>query len=556
MGKRANDCIILIGFSATGKSKVGWEVASRLGWDVVDTDEEVVRLAGKSIQQIFAQDGEKYFRGIERQALIEACKKREVVVATGGGAVLDPHNRTLMKESGVVICLESSPETIYHRLLKDNEASGAIRPLLAVSNPLEQIKQLKESRQPYYAIADWTVHTDNLTLDEVCQEIIRGRYYWARAHKGSDGCLYEEGLGCEVITAAEHYPVYVGWGLLHNLGENMRQARLTGTAYLVSDETVFSIYGATVTESLQNTGLAVEHLLVSPGETTKTLETAARIYDWLIDRRTERGDVIIALGGGMVGDLVGFVAATFLRGLPLVQVPTSLVAMVDASIGGKTAVNHSKAKNLIGVFYQPCIVVADVQALTSLAKRELVSGWAEVIKHGLVLDPELFTFLECNVERLLVLDPEAATEAIRRSVAVKARIVSEDEREQRGRRILLNYGHTIGHALEAATNYEQFLHGEAVAIGMVGAAMISYSLGLLSEEVVERQRILLSRFGLSTCCSGVDMNAVLRAMELDKKVKAKTVRWVLLEGVGQPVVRHDIPYEQVAKVLERLLVTG
>jgi 3-dehydroquinate synthase len=285
---------------------------------------------------------------------------------------------------------------------------------------------------------------------------------------------------------------------------------------------------------------------------SKTLDTVSHIYDWLVDCRVERGDVVVAVGGGVITDMVGFVAATFLRGLSLVQVPTSLIAMTDAAVGGKTAVNHPKAKNLIGAFYQPRLVLADVQALTTLPERELTCGWAEVIKHGLVLDGELNAFLEKNAKKLVKLDPEASTEAVRRSVAVKARIVSEDEKEQ-GRRMLLNYGHTIGHGLEAATNYGRFLHGEAICVGMVGAAMLSEALGVLPPEVVKQHRDILKMFGLPISCVDVDVKAVMKAMELDKKVKGKAVRWVLLEGIGQPVIRQDVAKQVVAKVLEELL---
>jgi len=551
MGERAGSHVILIGFSTTGKSRVGREVAKRLGWELVDTDEEIVKLAGKSIAQIFAEEGEEHFRQLERQVLAKACGKERAVIAAGGGAILDSRNRELMKRRGVVVCLEATPETIYQRLLKDTEASGPLRPLLAVPNPSERINQLKEYRQPYYAMADWTVHTDELSVEEVCQEVIRGWHYCSRACWG-DIARHQSDLACEVVTATEHYPVFVGWGLLYNLGKKFNQAGLSGTVYLISDETVFFIYGTRVMKSLQSVGFSVNHFVVPSGEITKTLDTAIKIYDWLVEQRAERDDIIIALGGGMIGDLAGFVAATFLRGLPLVQVPTSLVAMVDAAIGGKTAVNHPKAKNLIGAFYQPRLVIADVQALTTLPRRELISGWSEVIKHGLILDAEFFEFLEGNASELSRLEPDTAIKAIRGSAAIKARVVSEDEKE-RGKRTLLNYGHTIAHGLEAATNYERFLHGEAVAIGMIGAAMLSHNLGLLPREVVERQRALLERFGLPTSCPEVDLTSVLKAMELDKKVRGKAVRWVLLAGIGQPVIRDDVPRGQVVKVLQELL---
>jgi len=519
-------------------------VADHLGWELVDTDGEIVRLAGKSIDQVFAQDGEERFRRVERQVLIEACGKGEVVISAGGGAIVDPENRQLMKDSGVVICLEATPETIYQRLLSE-EKSSPVRPLLDVDDQLERIRKLKASRQPYYSAADWIIGTDNLTVEQVCREVTRGWYYWNHVHR-------EDDLACEVVTSTDRYPVFIRAGLLKRLGDLVTQAGLSGTAFLISDETVFSLHGGQVTESLQKSGLRVESFSVPPGESTKSIETATKIYDWLIEHRAERGDTVVALGGGMVGDLGGFVAATFLRGLPVVQVPTSLVAMVDASLGGKTAVNHPRGKNLIGAFYQPRLVVADVAALSTLPHNELVSGWAEVIKHGLILDAEFFTFLERNVEGLARLDPERIAEAIGRSAAIKAMIVSEDEKEE-GRRTLLNYGHTIAHGLEAATGYEGFLHGEAVAIGMVGAAGLAYRLGILSWEAVERQRTLLERFGLPTGCSDVDLSGVMNAMELDKKVRRKAIRWVLLTDVGQSAIRDDVAIELVANILGDLL---
>ncbi len=546
MGKRAGSNIILTGFSTSGKSKVGREVARRLGWGFVDTDDEIVKLAGKSIPDIFAQDGEEHFRQLERRVLLQACQREHRVISSGGGAIVDSQNRELMQQSGMIVCLEATTETIYQRLLQDIGTNGPLRPLLDTPDPLRRIEYLKETRQPYYAVADWTVHTDNLSLEEVCQEVVRGWHYFSRAH------LSQKSDRIEVVTATEHYPILIGWDMLHNLGDRANQAGLFGTAYLISDETVFFIYGTRVMKSLQNVGFAVHPFVVPPGEASKTIDTAIRIYNWLVEQKAEREDIIVALGGGMVGDLAGFVAATFLRGLSLVQVPTSLVAMVDAAIGGKTAVNHPQAKNLIGSFYQPRLVVADVQTLTTLPHRELVSGWAEVVKHGLILDAEFFDFLENNIESLKMLEPETAIEAIRRSAAIKARVVSEDEKEK-GKRTILNYGHTIAHGLEAATNYERFLHGETVAIGMMGAAKLSHQIGLLSWEIVERQKAILERFGLPVTCSDIDSTAVLKAMELDKKVRGKAIRWVLLEGIGKAIIRNDVPPEYVIEVLKALV---
>jgi shikimate kinase len=216
-------------------------VARSLGWDAIDTDEEVIRLAGISIPDIFGQDGEPHFRKLERQALVEACQKSKAVIATGGGAVLDPNNRLLMRRSGVVICLEANPGTIYRRLPKESESPKEVRPLLAMADPMERIVELKQSRQAHYAMADWTVQTDHLTLAEVCQEVIRGRHYWLRSHQASDVSSYDQDHVCDVVTATERYPVLVGWGLLRSLGEKVRQAGLGGNAYVIADASVLSV---------------------------------------------------------------------------------------------------------------------------------------------------------------------------------------------------------------------------------------------------------------------------------------------------------------------------
>jgi 3-dehydroquinate synthase len=232
------------------------------------------------------------------------------------------------------------------------------------------------------------------------------------------------------------------------------------------------------------------------GEQHKTLETVEHVYAWLADRKAERGHIIVAVGGGVVGDLAGLVAATYLRGMPFAQVPTSLLAMMDAAIGGKVAVDLPQGKNLVGAFYQPKFVLSDVSTLQTLPQRELTSGWAEAIKHGLILQPDLLDSFERDRDDILALKPDVATDIIRRSVAVKANVVSQDERETLGVRILLNYGHTLGHAIEAASGYGNFLHGEAVSVGMMGAAYIGNAMGMMSDEEVDRQRAILESYGL------------------------------------------------------------
>jgi shikimate kinase/3-dehydroquinate synthase len=546
--------LIITGFSGTGKSLVAMEVALRLNWNFIDTDDEIVKQTGKPIAEIFRQDGEDKFRELERETIRKACQQKRTIIAIGGGAIVDPQNYELLAKTGFIVCLEAKPETIYERLFREAASSPhrEVRPLLAVDNPLERIRQLKASRQPHYAKADWTIHTDGLSVSEVAEEVIRASRLLSRTDSCQLSAFSDKDIVCMVETRTQSYPTFVGYGLLDKLGEKMKKAALSGTATVISDENVSSIYGSKVAGILKDAGFVVNSFVVPPGEETKSMDYAIKIYDFLVKHRAERDDIIIALGGGMVGDLAGFVAATFLRGMPWVQVPTSLVAMVDASIGGKVGVNHPEGKNLIGAFYQPNLVLADPQTLTTLPKRELTSGWAEVIKHGMILDEEFVQFLESNVNRLTKLEPELLARAIARSAAIKAQVVSQDEKEREGKRTILNYGHTIAHGLEAATRYKQFLHGEAVAIGMVGAAKLSQRLGLLPSDAVERQQALLQKFGLPAGFSGLDLTEITRAMELDKKTKEKAIRWVLLQDIGKAVIRSDVPQRDVLAVLQEL----
>jgi shikimate kinase/3-dehydroquinate synthase len=572
--------LVMTGFSGTGKSLVAREVARRLGWDFLDTDDEIVKQAGKPIVQIFRQEGEGKFRELERETIRKACQQRQTVLAIGGGAMVDPQNYELLAKTGLIVCLEATPETIYERLFREAARSpeSEVRPLLATDNPLERIRELKASRQPYYAKSGWTIHTDGLSFSEVAEEVMRAWRLLGRTHphlnplpsreRKLGSRLKTDDVACVVQAETQSYPIYVGYGLLDKLGEKMEQATLSGTVTIISDESVFSIYGNKVEGILRDAGFAVNSFVVPPGEETKTIDSAIKIYDSLVEHRTERDDIIVALGGGMVGDLAGFVAATFLRGMAWIQVPTSLVAMVDASIGGKVGVNHPEGKNLVGAFYQPSFVLADVQTLATLPRRELTSGWAEVIKHGMILDEEFVQFLETNVNSLKKLEPDLLTRAIARSAAIKAQVVSQDEKEREGKRTILNYGHTIGHGLEAATRYKRFLHGEAVAIGMVGAAKLSQRLGLLPSAVVERQQALLQKFGLPTSLRAEAANqkrgrkrgnlklsivGVTRAMELDKKVRARAIRWVLLQDIGKAVTRSDVHREDISAVLQELV---
>ncbi len=364
--------------------------------------------------------------------------------------------------------------------------------------------------------------------------------------------MTDHDLAATVHHSGGSYPVVAGWGLLDNVGDRLGEMGFDRAAYVITDSRVMNPYGRQVQRSLEQSGIPAHCFVIPAGESSKSFQQAQAIYDWLVGLRAERSHPIVAVGGGVVGDLAGFVAATYLRGVPFVQVPTSMAAMVDASIGGKTAVNLPQAKNMVGAFYQPKGVFADVQTLSTLGKRELAEGWAEAIKHGLITDAGLVDVFEEHAEDLMAVEPEISTHVIRRSMAIKAEVVSQDERETLGVRILLNYGHTIGHALEASTEYGRFLHGEGVSIGMMGAAQIARGIGMLDQGVVDRQERLLRRFGLPITAAGVPVDDILRAMSLDKKTEGGSNRWVLLERVGEAVVRQDVPRDLVEETVRGL----
>jgi len=354
----------------------------------------------------------------------------------------------------------------------------------------------------------------------------------------------------DVDLGERSYSIHVGENILGELGDAMRRAKFAQRVAIVSDRTVADLYLKPVEESLRRSGFESIAILLPAGEEHKNLESLAAIYDRVIAERFDRGSALVALGGGVVGDLAGFAAASYLRGIAYVQVPTTLLAQVDSSVGGKTAVNHREGKNLIGAFHQPRLVWIDVAALRSLPRRELLAGLAEVIKYGIIADAALFRRLEEKLDDLLAAESGILAEVVAASCAIKARVVEKDERES-DLRAVLNFGHTVGHALEAATGYEKYLHGEAVAIGMVQAARISLAEGVCDAESFERIRRLIVRAGLpAQIPAGVSLEELIKHMEVDKKSAGGKIKFVLCEGIGATRFHALSPAEIVARLKE------
>ncbi len=350
-----------------------------------------------------------------------------------------------------------------------------------------------------------------------------------------------------VALGARSYPVHIGAGLLGR-AELVLPHLARRQVAVVTDAKVAPLYLERFARPLRDAGVEVIPVVLPEGEAQKRWDNVETVLDTLLERRCGRDTTLVALGGGVVGDLTGFAAAVYQRGVPYVQVPTTLLAQVDSSVGGKTAINHPRGKNMIGAFHQPVLVLADMDTLATLPPRELRAGLAEVIKHGLIRDADFVGWLEAYVQDLLALDRDALAQAVARSVQIKADIVARDEREE-GERALLNFGHTFGHAIETGVGYGQWLHGEAVAAGMVMAADLSRRLGILARPDVERLRALLAHAGLPVEAPPLGAARLLELMSVDKKAKDGRLRFILLERIGAACVRADVPAAAVEETL-------
>jgi len=344
------------------------------------------------------------------------------------------------------------------------------------------------------------------------------------------------------------YDILLGSGLLDNLGRFLSKILKPSRIVLITHPSLFQLYGDKVLSGFKNQNWTVDVIEIQEGETSKTLGQAEKIFDRLLDLKCDRKSVLIALGGGVIGDLVGFVAATFQRGIPFVQVPTTLLSQVDSSVGGKTAVNHPKGKNMIGAFYQPCLVVADLDVLRTLPEKEFRAGLAEIIKYGVISDANLFDYLEKNTEKILRQNKECLTYIIKTSCSIKAAVVERDERESH-HRMVLNFGHTIGHAIEALTNYSEFIHGEAVAIGMVFAAKLSQQLGKCQEEVPKRLERLIRNCNLPAGLPDLNSNAIIESLYHDKKTIDQKIKFILVKEIGVVEIVEDMPEEKIIAYL-------
>lgn len=533
--------IFLTGLAGSGKSTVGRRVATLLNWDLLDTDELLAVRAGRSVGQALIDYGEERFRELESEILRETASRERVVIATGGGVVIAEANRALMQEQGLTVYLQTEVETAWQRIQDHLLVAGeqVIRPLVVGPDGQQRLKGLLEVRQAWYESAEVHIATDNRTSEEVAGQII----VCALAH-GHLLMPDSARISCNLRLMASFSQAVIEWGGFSQLPETLQALGKSGRVFLVTDSAVGTLYARAAQTLLERAGLQPFIFTVPAGEGSKSFACFQQIIDWLVDQHAERSEPLLALGGGVVGDLVGFVASAYQRGVPLIQIPTTLLAQVDSAIGGKTGINHPRGKNLIGAYYQPGLIFVDPAVLLTLPERAYREGWAEIVKYGVILDEELFALLEEHLSDLERRAADFLTNVVARCIRIKMDVVQGDERDG-GLRNLLNYGHTFGHALEATTEYGAWLHGEAVSIGMEVAGRIAVARGLFAQEDLVRQRRLLQAIGLPIECPGVDDEAILAAMQHDKKVQAGRTRWILPTKIGHSQIYSDVPVEDV-----------
>ena len=536
--------VALVGLPGSGKSAVGKALARRLGWRHVDTDELIAARAGRSITEIFAAEGEPGFRAREMAALREAlADERPSVLSCGGGLAAQPEAGALLFAGAWVVWLDAADTVLLRRL-----GAAADRPLLR-QDPGGNLARLRAERAVAHRRANLRVDVDDWDVDEVVDAVVdalSGARLQGAAHGGDAARRIAVDLG------RRSYSVSVSSGIEATTAAVLAAVPEGARRVAVVCDTAVRDTGRALATALRRAGLESPNpVSLTGGEQVKTWAKAGWLVNRLAERGLDRGDCVVAVGGGTVGDLAGFAAAAYQRGVAVIQVPTTLLAMVDSAIGGKTGVNLPRGKNLAGAFWQPHAVVCDLAVLGSVPDRAYRAAFAEIVKYSMIAAGDLRAVLDTSLDALLARDPDALAPVVARCCEVKAAVVSDDEREA-GRRAILNYGHTVGHALETVSGHDDsLLHGEAVAAGMRVAGLLSVRrLGCPAGDV-RWQDDALRRCGLGAV-PALDAETVVAATRADKKSRAGTVRWVLLERLGEASFGHTVPEGEVLAALREV----
>jgi shikimate kinase/3-dehydroquinate synthase len=533
--------VVLVGFMGSGKSTVGPHLAHQLGRPFIDLDDLIEADAGQSVSEIFSSEGEAGFRERESRWLQRTLERDRFVVAIGGGAPMSQENWARIRDGNCVVALTAEPTELARRLNGSTD-----RPLLQPGKA-SAIASLLPSRLPRYLEADLVVKTDGLDPAVVAEQV-KGRL--------SAGGLQR----IPIDIAGSRHEVTIGYGLTHLVPGSLRKLNPSsvygggqgGGVLVVSDPAIAERHAQALIDAFASEGITARLHLVPAGEAAKELAVLAGIYDALAAAGVDRDGALIALGGGTVGDVAGFAAATWMRGIRYVQMPTTLLAMVDSSIGGKTAINLPAGKNLAGAVHQPSAIFCDLAYLDTLPDEDYRASLAEVIKAALIADPSFVDWLKSNMPAVLRRESSAVREAVARAIEIKAAVVAQDPQET-GQRAILNYGHTVAHALERAAGFGRLRHGEAVAWGMEVAARISLRTGDCRPDGVEVQHSLLRDAGLLSDRPAIPHAKLIEAMRHDKKSRAGELRWVLLREIGRAEYGQSVEPSVVEAALAEVL---
>jgi len=517
--------VYLSGPMGAGKSTVANAVAAKLGTRALDLDSEVERISGCSVTEIFRERGEAAFRALERDAL-RGLPGDVGVVALGGGAVVADDTRQKLLREGIVVSLTANPSVLAERV---GGPSG--RPLLG-ADPEADLARILSARAGAYAEAHAVIDTGKLDVDQVADQVVAARNL----------------APIVVPLGLRTYRVEVGRGVRHRVGVRAVESS-AGDAILVFDGDDDRPWPGEAAHDLTSAGKPPIKIKLPGGEAHKNVQSVEQIWDTALEAEVDRRAIIVGVGGGVIGDLTGFAASTLLRGVALGQIPTTLLAMVDSSVGGKTGFNRPRGKNLVGTFYQPKFVLCDVETLSTLPSDERIAGLAEVVKSAWLDSEESVAQLERDAEALMAGDADATIRAVRMSITLKSRIVHEDERES-GRRMLLNLGHTVGHGLEAAADYRGIRHGEGVALGMIAAMRVAAGLGRGRREETERLTLLLGKLGLPTDLDERLNSRALGFIGADKKRRGDKIHFVIPRLPGQTEIEL-LGLDQVRDALGR-----
>lgn len=537
-----NKHIFFTGFMASGKSRVGRALAERMNRPFIDTDALIAERAGKTISEIFEQDGEAAFRKMERETIEELAAETEPkVISLGGGALSQDSVVVAIRKAGILIRLWATPEVLSERIGRKNT-----RPLMAGLNDEERLAKVKAmlaERERWYAKADFSVESSNeFSEQHVADKILQTlRFY--------------ESYAISVETSGgDRYPIFIGKGILPHIGCLLEGLKLSQShKFLVCTDTTVAKAQSRTLERIKGQAGNCPVFKFRAGETNKTLSSLNQLYTFMLHREYGRKSCLLQFSGGVVGDMAGFGAATYQRGVPFIQLPTTLLSMVDSSVGGKVAVNHPAGKNMIGAFYQPRAVVCDLNALSTLAENEIKAGIAEIVKYGVIYDEAFFKYMEENIAGINAKNEDVLKALILRSCSIKAEVVGIDEKEN-GLRAILNYGHTFGHAIEKLTDYNMYSHGIAVSLGMRVAARAAVLLGMMTKEDEDRQNRLLDALGLPKKAGfDLDVKAAWQAMGIDKKAEKNSRVYILPTCIGHVEKVKNIPEETVNEAWKSIM---